>query len=85
MNNNYTHFYNSLDTIFDNIQKHKNEVMEDFRKDKDEKMVSLNTQKLNILDTLLKNIVKYRNTSNKEKEILEKQKFKNLLGKSKPI
>jgi hypothetical protein len=85
MNSNYTHFYNSLDTMFDNIQKHKNEVMEDFRKDKDEKMVSLNTQKLNILDTLLKNIVKYRNTSNKEKEILEKQKFKNLLGKSKPI
>ena len=84
MNHNHTHFYNSIETWFDNIQKHKTEIMDDFRKDKDEKMVALNTQKLNILDTMLKAIVKYRNTANKEKAILEKQKFNNLLGK-KPI
>lgn len=80
MNNTHVHFYNSLDTMFDSIQKHKNEVMEDYRKTTDEKMISLNNQKLNILDTLLKNIVKYKNTVSKEKTILEKQKFNNLLG-----
>lgn len=82
MNNNHTHFYNTLENTFDTIQKHKNEILEDFRKDKDENFTALNTQKLALLDTLLKTIVKYRNTANKEKVLLEKQKFKNLLGKT---
>lgn len=82
MNSQYTHFYNSLDAMFDNIQKHKNEIMEDFRKDKEEKFSSLNNQKMMLLDNLLKTIIKYRNMANKEKEQAEKAKFKNLLGKS---
>lgn len=82
MNNQYTHFYNSLDSFYDNIQKHKNEIMEDFRKDKEEKFSSLNNQKMMLLDNLLKTIIKYRNMANKEKEMQEKAKFKNLLGKS---
>lgn len=82
MNSNHQHFYNTLENTYDTIMKHKNEILEDYRKDKDENYTSLNTQKLALLDTLLKTIIKYRNTANKEKALLEKQKFKNLLGKS---
>jgi hypothetical protein len=81
MNNN-DQFNSNLESMFDDVLKHKNAIMEDFRKQTDEKMISLINQKLTLLDTILKSIIKYRNTSFKEKDILEKQKFKNLLGKS---
>jgi hypothetical protein len=82
MNNNNDQFNSNLESMFDDVLKHKNAIMEDFRKQTDEKMISLINLKLTLLDTILKSIIKYRNTSFKEKDILEKQKFKNLLGKS---
>ncbi len=82
MNINNDQFNSNLESMFDDVLKHKNAIMEDFRKQTDEKMISLINLKLTLLDTILKSIIKYRNTSFKEKDILEKQKFKNLLGKS---
>jgi hypothetical protein len=62
--------------------KHKDEVMTEFNNDKEQNYTSLLTQKLNILDNLLKNIIKYKNLATKEKQLTEKAKMKNILGKS---
>jgi hypothetical protein len=62
--------------------KHKDEVMTEFNNDKEQNYTSLLTQKLSILDNLLKNIIKYKNLATKEKQLTEKAKMKNILGKS---
>jgi len=62
--------------------KHKDEVMTEFNNDKEQNYTSLLTQKLTILDNLLKNIIKYKNLATKEKQLTEKAKMKNILGKS---
>ena len=65
---NNTLFTNSMEQFFDTVLKHKGEILEEYRKDKDEIYLQLNTHKMNILDGILKNIVKYRNLSKKKKK-----------------
>lgn len=81
MNHTHTHFNNSIDSYFENIQKHKNELLDESFKDKDNKFFNINQQKMNILDSILKNIIKYKSLNNKMLQVLEKEKFNNLLGK----
>ena len=73
-------FVNSMENFFDTVLKHKTELLDDYRKDKDEIYLQINTHKMNILDGILKNIVKYRNLAKKEKEITEKVRMKKLVG-----
>ena len=73
-------FVNSMENFFDTVLKHKTELLDDYRKDKDEIYLQVNTHKMNILDGILKNIVKYRNLAKKEKEITEKVRMKKLVG-----
>jgi hypothetical protein len=82
MNYHTTQFNNSLDSYYNTIMKHKDEVMTEFNNDKEQNYTSLLTQKLSILDNLLKNIIKYKNLATKEKQLTEKAKMKNILGKS---
>jgi hypothetical protein len=77
----YTQFNNSLDNYFDTISKHKDEIMNEYKNDKEQKNTAILTQKLNLLDNLLKNIIKYKNIQFKEKEKKEKEKFNRILGK----
>ena len=73
-------FVNSMENFFDTVLKHKTELLDDYRKDKDEIYLQVNTHKMNILDGILKNIVKYRNLAKKEKQITEKVRMKKLVG-----
>jgi hypothetical protein len=82
MNHLTTQFLNNLDNYYDSIQKHKEEILSEYKNDKEQKYENLLTQKLSILDTILKNFIKYKNVSNKEKKILEKNKLTRLLGKT---
>lgn len=82
MNHTYTYFNNSLDNYFESIQKHKNELMEESFKDKENKHFNILQQKINILDNLLKNILKFKSLNNKMLKELEKEKINKLLGKN---
>ena len=81
MNHNFTHFNNSLDNYYENIQKHKNEIFEEIYKDKDSKYFNLLNQKLTLLESILKSILKYKTLNNKIKTLEEKEKYNNLLSK----
>lgn len=76
-------FNNSLDNYFEIISKHKDEIMNEYKNDKEQKNTAILTQKLNILDIFLKNIMKYKNIQFKEKKQKEKEKFNRILGKNK--
>lgn len=82
MNHLTTQFLNNLDNYYESIQKHKEEVLNEYKNDKEQKYENLLSQKLSVLDTILKNFIKYKNISSKEKKILEKIKFSKLLGKT---
>jgi hypothetical protein len=81
MNHTYSYFNNSLDNYFENIQKHKNELMEEGFKDKENKNFNIIHQKINILDTLLKNILKFKSLNSKIVKQVEKEKLEKILGK----
>lgn len=76
-----TQFVNNLDNYYEQIMKHKDEVMLEYKNDKEQKFTNLLTQKLTILDNLLKSIIKYKNLANKEKQISDKSRMKDLAGK----
>lgn len=81
MNHTYTYFNNSLDNYFETIQKHKTELLEECFKDKENKYFNINQQKINILDNLLKNILKFKTINNKMLKEIEKEKINKILGK----
>jgi hypothetical protein len=76
-----TQFVNNIDNYYEQITKHKDEIMLEFKNDKEQKFTLLLTQKLSILDNLQKYIIKYKNLANKEKLFSEKAKMKDLAGK----
>ena len=76
-----TQFINNIDNYYEQITKHKDEIMLEFKNDKEQKFTLLLTQKLSILDNLQKYIIKYKNLANKEKLFSEKAKMKDLAGK----
>ena len=63
MNTFTTSFINQL---YDDIQKEKTAILLEIKNDKELKNITANNQKLNLLDSLTKNILKYRNISLKE-------------------
>jgi hypothetical protein len=63
MNTFTTSFINQL---YDDIQKEKTAILLEIKNDKELKNITANNQKLNLLDSLTKNILKYRNITLKE-------------------
>jgi hypothetical protein len=53
--------------LYDDIQMEKSAILLEMKNDKDLKNITSNNQKITILDSMTKNILKYRNISLKEK------------------
>jgi len=56
-----------ISTLYDDIQKEKTAVLLEMKNDKELKKLTFNNQKITVLDTLTKNILKYRDIKTKEK------------------
>lgn len=56
-----------ITSLYDDIQKEKTSVLLDIKNDKELKHLTENNQKISILDSMTKNILKYRNIKIKEK------------------
>jgi len=53
--------------LYDDIQMEKTYILLEMKNDKELKNITSNNQKITILDSITKNILKYRNISLKEK------------------
>lgn len=62
-----TLFLNSLEQFYDTTLKQKLDLMEELRKETDNKLFNNINQKMTIIDIILKNIIKYKTLLNKEK------------------
>lgn len=53
--------------LYDDIQMEKSAILLEMKNDKELKNITSNNQKITILDSMTKNVLKYRNISLKEK------------------
>jgi hypothetical protein len=56
-----------IDKLYDIFQTEKNSIMLDYKNDKELKNVLFNSQKLSLVEGMMKNLIKYRNIKLKAK------------------
>jgi hypothetical protein len=56
-----------ISKLYDDLQTEKNSVLQEYKNDKELKNTIIITQKINIVESMMKNLIKYRNIKLKQK------------------
>ena len=56
-----------ISKLYDDLQTEKNSVLQEYKNDKELKNTVIITQKINIVESMMKNLIKYRNIKLKQK------------------